>query len=246
MYFDVLASDELLVLNTKLIKLLGLSCATYTTVLVNIANKAFKKKKFDQEGFIKLDRNYIKDISSLSAADQLKCDKMLVNLGILKVAEADSNQVAISIKDIVSIIIEEDAAELRAVKKTAKVKAEDKAELKKAGIIASMKSYIKESDNDLYQSYCNWVESVYENKRFLTHKIIDIFQAAINDFSADKTTKLNLLNCAIISGYTDPAWVIGQYKSNTKQINKPASIQTPARISVAPISATEIRTDVAF
>ncbi|MBO7079745.1 MAG: hypothetical protein J6W64_08065 [Bacilli bacterium] len=81
-YYELMASDSYGRYNRKLMKLAGLNTAVYWSEILDIIIHVVKKKKFDENGFFKIDRKYIEDRTGLEIEDQLDCDAILENLKV--------------------------------------------------------------------------------------------------------------------------------------------------------------------
>lgn len=236
-YYELMASDSYGRYNRKLMKLAGLNTAVYWSEILDIVIHVVKKKKFDENGFFKIDRKYIEDRTGLKIEDQLDCDAILENLKVLEHAPGETSKIKVMLSTMEQLIIS-DSNEISeiSIKKTKLTKSQ-KAENKKNAVVLTMKKLIKEKDVDLRLKYEAWVDSVYASgKGFLTKEKIEIFENGINAFSSDKQVKLLILQQAIITGYTNPEWVIHAYETSTisnSKSNKSASTLGTQKVSTA-------------
>lgn len=236
-YFELMANDSYGRYNRKLMKLAGLKTAVYWSEILDIVIHVVKKKKFDVNGFFKIDRKYIEDRTGLEIEDQLECDDILENLNVLEHAPGENNRIKVSLSTMEQLIIS-DSVEIPEISSAkTRLSRSQKAENKKIAVISTMKKLIREKDVDLRLKYESWVDSVYASgKGFLTKDKIEIFENGINAFSSDKQVKLLVLQQAVLTGYTNPDWVIHAYEtsaiSNNKSI-KSASTLGQQHVSVA-------------
>lgn len=232
-YFELMASDSYGKYNRKLAKIAGLQTAVYWSEILDIVVQVVKKKKFDENGFFKLDRKYIEDRTGLNVDDQLYCDSVLENLQVLEHAPGETNKIKVMLSNMEHIIIDDNIEIPEITAKKTKLTKAQKAENKKNAVSFTMKKLLSETDVDLRVKYEAWVDSVYESgKGFLTKEKINIFESAINEYTKDKQIKLLVLQQAVLTGYTNPEWVINAYE---KSIPKPKTPNTlgQQRVSVA-------------
>ena len=81
--------------NIKLASILGLETAVYLNELMNINEKALKKKKITDNSFI-IDRKYIESRTTLNPEKQQELEINLIKLGILERNDADTINLNIS------------------------------------------------------------------------------------------------------------------------------------------------------
>ncbi len=204
MYLDLF--DELR-LNKKLVKLAGFEVAAYWAELQSILKQVVKKQTADEKGFFTLDRDYVERETTLTVTKQLKCEEKLISLGVVMKDPEDPNRLAISVSTMVEVITDEDTSKL---KKTSAVKADAKA-AKVAGIKATMKKAILETDIDLRAAYERWVEGMVdaENCRF-TKAVVQLFEKTVTQYTTDKALRLKIIEIATTNSYRDATWAINK------------------------------------
>ena len=204
MYLDLF--DELR-LNKRLVKLAGFEVAAYWAELQSILKQVVKKHAADEHGFFILDRDYVERETTLTVNKQLKCDDKLISLGVMLKDETNPNRLAIAVNGIVAVITDEDTAKL---KKTSAVKKDEKA-AKIAGIKATMKKAILETDPDIRAAYERWIEGMIDaaNCRF-TKAVVQLFEKTVTEYTTDKNTRLKIIEIATASSYRDATWAINK------------------------------------
>jgi hypothetical protein len=204
LYLDLF--DELR-LNKKLVKLAGFEVAAYWAELQSILKQVVKKQTADEKGFFTLDREYVERETTLTITKQLKCEEKLISLGVVMKDPEDPNRLAISVSTMVEVITDEDTSKL---KKTSAVKADAKA-AKVAGIKATMKKTILETDIDLRAAYERWVEGMVdaENCRF-TKAVVQLFEKTVTQYTTDKALRLKIIEIATTNSYKDATWAINK------------------------------------
>lgn len=204
MYLDLF--DELR-LNKRLVKLAGFEVAAYWAELQSILKQVVKKKTADEFGFFNLDREYMEQETTLTLTKQLKCEDKLISLGVLAKDPANPNRLSIGVHAMVEVITDEDTTKL---KKTKAVKTDEKA-AKIAGIKATMKRAILETDAELRLAYERWVDGMIDaaNCRF-TKAVVQLFEKTVTEYTKDKNTRLKIIEIATVNSYKDATWAINR------------------------------------
>jgi hypothetical protein len=209
MYLDLY--DELR-LNKKLIKIAGFEVAAYWAELQSVLKQVVKKQTADENGFFLLDRDYIERETTLSVTKQLKCEDALFNLGVLLRQQAYPNKIAIAVNGMVAVITDEDTTKL---KQTKAVKQDAKA-AKIAGIKATMKKAILETDLEIRAAYERWIDGMIDaaNCRF-TKAVVQLFEKTVAEYTNDKATRLKIIEIATVNSYRDATWAINKLSGNS-------------------------------
>ncbi len=207
MYLDLF--DELR-LNKRLIKIAGFEVAAYWAELQSILKQVVKKQTADERGFFCLDREYLEKETTLTIAKQLKCEEKLVEMGVVLKHQEDPNRLAISVNNMVEIITDEDTKKL---KKTKAVKSDEKA-AKLAGMKATMKKALVETDPELRRAYELWIDGMIDaaNCRF-TRAVVQLFEKTVTDYTPDKAKRLKIIEIATVNSYKDATWAISRLSS---------------------------------
>jgi hypothetical protein len=215
LYHDLF--DELR-LNKKLVKIAGCEVAAYWAELQSILKQVVKKQTADERGFFTLDRDYVERETTLSITKQLKCEEKLASLGVIMKDPDNPNRLAISVANMVEVITDEDTTKL---KKTGKTSADAKA-AKIAGMKATMKKAILETDIELRAAYERWVDGMIDaaNCRF-TKAVVQLFEETVSTYTPDKAKRLRIIEIATANSYKDANWAIGRLSST-----RPASVAT--------------------
>lgn len=204
MYLDLF--DELR-LNKKLVKTAGFEVAAYWAELQSILKQVVKKHAADEHGFFILDRDYVERETTLTVTKQLKCDEKLISLGVMLKDNTNPNRIAIAVNGMVAVITDEDTTKL---KKTSAVKKDEKA-AKIAGIKATMKKAILETDPELRAAYERWIDGMIDAAtcRF-TKAVVQLFEETVSKYTEDKSTRLKIIEIATVNSYKDATWAINR------------------------------------
>ena len=217
MYLDLF--NELR-LNKRLIKIAGFEVAAYWAELQSILKQVAKKQTMDEQGFFNLDRDYVERETTLSIAKQLKCEEKLITMGVVMKDPDNPNRLAISVTNMVEIIADEDTTKL---KKTTAVQKDMKA-AKIAGIKATMKKAILETDLELRAAYERWVDGMIDaaNCRF-TKAVVQLFEQTVTGYTKDKNIRLKIIEIATVNSYKDATWAINRISNSNNFKASPAT-----------------------
>lgn len=204
MYLDLF--DELR-LNKRLVKIAGFEVAAYWAELQSILKQVVKKSTADERGFFTLDRDYVERETTLTVTKQLKCDEALLKLGVLLKDPEDPNRISIAVNGMVAVITDEDTTKL---KKGGKTSADAKA-AKIAGIKATMKKALFETDVELRAAYERWVDGMVDaqNCKF-TKAIVQLFEKTVTEYTTDKALRLKVIEIATVNSYKDANWAVSR------------------------------------
>jgi hypothetical protein len=210
MYLDLF--DELK-LNKKLVKIAGFEVAAYWAELQSILKQVVKKQTMDERGFFTLDRDYVERETTLTVTKQLKCDEKLMSLGVMLKDTEDPNKISIAVNGMVAIITDEDTTKL---KKTGKTSADAKA-AKVAGIKATMKKAILDTDYNTRLAYERWIDGMVDaqNCKF-TKAVVQLFEKTVTEYTQDRDLRIKIIEIATTNSYKDATWAINRIYSPGK------------------------------
>lgn len=220
MYFDLFENG---LYNIKAAKLLGLQTAVYWGELMHILPKVKEKGTYDDKGFFQIDRAYVETRTTLTRAQQLECDEVLANVGILTWEFRKRDLIAVDVNRMISFLTSEDTEVLKTVAVAA-------AKATKAGkdkdtrliIINQMKKVCNSltEDTELQQLLGEWVDSIYAKgtaNGFLTKEIIRTFFKTITNYNSDRGIQKILIKTSAINGWKDAVYAINSYSKNPNQ-----------------------------
>lgn len=198
--------------NIKLASILGLETAVYLNELMNINEKALRKKKLTDNSFI-IDRNYIESRTTLTPEKQQELEINLIKLGILERNDADN--INLNISSLTSILAAPDEdlkAMVKIVKKTKTTTSKTK---KQEAIVEALKAAIVTTNEELVKSYGEWIDAVVAKNNWMSKKAVVSAQNLIDEFSdRNLDVALKVIEIATINGYADMSWAINSYKRN--------------------------------
>ena len=230
MYLDLF--DELK-LNKRLTKIAGLEVAAYWAELQSILKQVVKKQTMDERGFFPLDRSYVERETTLTVSKQLKAEETLIKLGVFLRDPDDPNKIAIAVNGMVSIITDEDTTKLKKVGKTSA----DVKEAKIAGMKATMKKALVETDPEIRAAYERWIDGMIDaaNCRF-TKAVVQIFEKTVSEYSTNKAIRLKIIEIATTNSYKDATWAINRLGGATKAPGTFIGVQQKQNVGIDPNS----------
>lgn len=219
MYLDLF--DELR-LNKRLVKLAGFEVAAYWAELQSILKQVSKKGTADERGFFTLDRDFMERETTLTLAKQLKCEEKLISMGVVLKDPDNPNKLCISVQGMVEVITDEDTTKL---KKRGKTSADAKA-AKVAGIKATMKKAILETDYNTRLAYERWVDGMVDaqNCKF-TKAVVQLFEKTVTEYTQDRDLRIKIIEIATTNSWKDATWAVARLSGNS--FRKPAEIKLP-------------------
>ena len=103
MLVDLLSMSNYGHYNIKLAQLIGLDASVYLCELMNVTEKATRKKKMS-DNFFTLDRDYITDRTTIDLKRQLELDEFLYRLGIITPSNDDKNTLSVDVSMVASLV----------------------------------------------------------------------------------------------------------------------------------------------
>lgn len=251
-YIDVLSPNSYISVNKKLIKVLGLKAAAYTSEVLCIMTHVQKKSTLSQDGYFKIDRKYVEDQIGLNLSDQYVCDATLEKLLLLREDPMNPDRISVNAAEICAIITESNPESLQALAKKAKVTTVESAAIRR-GVTAKKKGMSEEEKSkkidglrenfkkvcasvvpqELFESYWSWVDAIYDipagtkGKNFLTKAFIENFYKVVCRYTSDIATHKKIMETACLVGYPDhPEYTIERYAQDAARIGKQQRVAT--------------------
>lgn len=231
MYLDLF--DDLR-LNKRLVKLAGFEVAAYWAELQSVLKQVVKKQTMDEKGFFLLDRGYVERETTLTVSKQLKCEEKLIELGVFLRDAENPNKISIAVNGMVAIITGEDVTKL---KKSSRTSADEKA-AKIAGMKATMKKAIVETDPEIRAAYERWIDGMIDaaNCRF-TKAVVQVFEKTITEYTTNKAIRLKIIEIATTNSYKDATWAINRLSGDSKKPGTFIGIPQKQNVGIDPNSS---------
>lgn len=217
---DILATDNMASYNVKIAQVMGLHSAIYINELINISAKATRKGKLIADRFFLLDRKYITRRTTIDEKEQLAIDYKLVKESIIIKPEGSVDTLYLDIDKLATMISSDDENYLKKVSKKTKVVTTALPGLKmtmKQKQAEEMKTYITTTNDELKQSFEDWIDSVSVNPKSsgLTKTKVNLFQRDVHTFAnGDLDVALKVIEIAIKGGYVDAIWAINNFNKD--------------------------------
>lgn len=231
MYLDLF--DDLR-LNKRLVKLAGFEVAAYWAELQSVLKQVVKKQTMDEKGFFLLDRGYVERETTLTVSKQLKCEEKLIELGVFLRDTENPNKISIAVNGMVAIITGEDVTKL---KKSSRTSADEKA-AKIAGMKATMKKAIVETDPEIRAAYERWIDGMIDaaNCRF-TKAVVQVFEKTITEYTTNKAIRLKIIEIATTNSYKDATWAINRLSGDSKKPGTFIGVPQKQNVGIDPNSS---------
>ena len=217
MLLDLLNKENYLMVNTKLVEVLGLHIAVYISIILDI----MKKSQANNDSFFMINREDILKMSSLNMEEQILIEDKLIEIRLLKreedIATLDIIHIKFDVNGLVNLIANGDEKLIDKVTKLAQI---NPADIKKTGKLSvrqktalALKYGLKAPNQELLDAYKGWIDGVYENpKGFLSGSAVNIFQKTIDEFAkGDLDLALKIIEIATVNGYRDATWAINLF-----------------------------------
>lgn len=215
MLVNLISRDNYNTYNIELAHVIGLHEAIYLNELINIQEKATRKNKLE-EGFFSVDRNYIKQRTTLKPEEQKDIDIALKSYGILYTG-GNKDSIKIDLNCLITLLNDGNEIVLKkAVKDIKEKKKTSKAEI----IKQSLKNNIRTDNNELRNSYCEWIDSVIAKRGYMSKKAVAEGQNVVDAFcNRDLDLALKIISIATVNSYIDMNWAINNYKNYNHSSN---------------------------
>ena len=219
MLIDILSMDNYVNYNIQFAQILGLHTAIYISELLNVNEKAIRKKKIKDDFFV-VDREYIKKRTTLEISEQKEIDTFLLNLGILKQDKENKDKLTLDLTVLTSLV----SAEPTTIKDLEKLvkSAKPKKKTKSAAIADTLKSKVTVENSELREAYFDWIDAVMYKQGWMSATSVTTAPKVIDAYcDHNLDLALELLKIASINGYRDIQWAINSYEADHKVNYKP-------------------------
>lgn len=211
MLIELLSSSNYVNFNVKLAQILGLKAAIYLSQIMDINEKAIRKKKTDAD-FFTIDRKYVESRTTLTKDEQIAIEKDLLDIGVLEKHSENKNTISLNITTLTSIMMTPDEDLLKDISSMSKTK---KKKTKAEVVEENLKNNIITTNEELRDAYYEWIESVIAKKGVMTKAAVIHAQPTLDNFSnRNLDIALKVLEIASVHGYEDINWAINTYKKD--------------------------------
>lgn len=216
MILDLVLPSNLNSYNITLAHTIGLSSAVYCNELLNILGQVTKKNKFDEDGYFKLDRNYVFRRTTISIADQLSIDSSLSKVNLI--SKKSDDVIKLDVQLLCDIMANDNVNINKEINMKTVVKDSDEAKaIKREAKKNNVKRNISCDDEELKQALCNWIDSLYEMGKGASKQTVLDFQDKLFKYTDGYVDKaLEIVRIATVNGYRECQWAINIYEKDLK------------------------------
>lgn len=207
--------------NVILANALGLYEAVYLNALIEINEKAIRKDKLVDEHFT-IDRNYIKNRTTLGISQQKKIEKVLETAKIIHKNNDDCIKVNIDILSGIMMAKEDKIETNLSFLKQATVSEKTR---KSENILRAVKNNINQSyPEDMKQAYSEWLDVIQNKFGFVSKQMILTAQSVVdNEANHDVDKAIDIIHIASANGWKDMNYAVSIY--NKRNNNKLADVK---------------------
>ena len=208
MLVELLSQSNYQSYNIKLANLFGLEAAVHLSLLIDINEKAYRKDKL-KDGFFVVDRNYIRERTTLTKSKQQKIESDFNKVGIL---EIDGEYIKICLDTLTTLMLNENETLGKDLEKMRKSSSKSKGEY----VLENVKKSIdKTLPYDLQLAYANWLDSVFLKLNFVNKQMLLNAQKEVDEASGRRLDDaIEIINIAAASGWKDMRWAVKVYKEH--------------------------------
>lgn len=214
MLIDLLSQSNYQSFNVNLAHMLGLHNAIYLGLLIELNEKAIRKNKTIDSTYFVIDREYVKNRTTLEISEQMKAEDILVDMGIL---DRHDLNVKVNLNVVTELLITADEtinADLDRIKKAANKSS------KGDYVLRSVKSNIDNSyPNELRTAYCEWLDIINRKFNFVSNQLLFQAEKVVDEYANHDLDKaLQVLKIAQANGWKDVSYAIKKHKESTNNI----------------------------
>ena len=217
MLVDLLSSDNYISINISMIRLFGLQGAVYCSELLSIYNKAKRKEKI-KDGFIKVDRDYIRERTSLTVEEQLKLDLAWINLNLLEKDINNPDVIKLDLELLLGLFTTTTAEQFAEITKKAQAtRIKGSKDAKHESVKRALKASIQCQDYNLLCALYDWIDSVFEFGKGMSKQALALSINKLTSYAnGDTNVAMSIVQIATAQGYVNIDWAINQYEKDKK------------------------------
>lgn len=211
MLIDLLDVSNYGTYNITIANRFGIELSIYLSQILKQVNT----NVLDKEGFVQLDRESIKQVTTFDVNKQTLLDKELCSLEVLTVKKKAPDSIIFDTVKFASIIMCEDE---KFIQDTSKLVKTNTKKGSKEYIVKSLKEKITTSNDELKAAYCDWIDAVMAKENWMSVAAVVAGQKALDSYNTtrDLDVALKILEIASVNGYRDITWAINTFKQQYK------------------------------
>lgn len=222
MLSDVISPASYLTFNVTIAHIIGLVNSVYCSELLDIVNKARKKHKIDENGFFVVNRDYVKNRTSIKINEQYLCDASLNKVGLIESDKENPDKIKFDITRYMQIIAEDDSKTLNNIYKkvTLKSNKEESKQLQRDKVRFNLKSAINSGNVKIDSALQEWVDIVFESKDMIVDTVKEFQTTLMKYASNDIDLALRIITIAKTQLWTNCTYAIDSYEKEQKLLSK--------------------------
>ena len=206
--------------NISAAQILGLFNAIYCSEIINIYQKAEKKKKL-YDGFFIVKRDYITKRTTLDLTVQYECDAALQKVGIIKISKDNPDMINLDYEKFVQIVTNEDYKSLKEISKKARILTpSDVKEAKKKKIKENLQAKVCTGNGMLDEALRNWIDVTFEKTVISNATVIDFQNVLMQYIKVDVKKGLRIIEIATAQAWTSCVQAIESYEKEQEVLTK--------------------------
>lgn len=229
MLLTLLGSNSCLSVNKKAAAVFGLSAAAYISVLLTIYEKASRKSRLEG-GYMRVDRNYIRNETTIGKDEQLMCDAKLSEAGVIDKPLFDDCMIRIHEDALLCTLTDMGPGELRELKARMKDAATEFKRAKsgaKDGKLLDVRCrdimYDKEGCPELHVAMRGWIGAIGSNYGYvaMSKELLKDFEDELNRYTGGDLDKaLEIVGIATTLHQKDVRWAIREYENRHRKAQR--------------------------
>ncbi len=230
MLLDLLRTDNYVSFNKRLAHIIGLEQSIYVNQIINIMGKAEKKDKVYENGFIKLDRQYIFEQTTISVERQLTLDKGLKDIKLLESDFEDPDLLKIDTQLLADLTSNEDVninTDFSSILQNNK-----KLDTRTKNLLRldNYSRFIDTNNIELTHALKDWIMSLLESNKPVNKNVVVKFQDDLFNYTQGKLQDaLALVRIATNHAYNTFSWCTKEFVQQKKE--KPKSVAKKENLS---------------
>lgn len=225
MLLDVVSPNSYLTFNVTIARVIGLVNAVYCSELLDIYNKARKKKRLDESGYFVVNRDYVKNRTSIKLDEQYLCDASLSKVGLVKTSKENPDKILFNVEQFMKIIAEDDSKILETIAKKINLPSnkQDSKQLKHDKLKLKLKEAISVENIKIAQALEAWIDVVFESKNIIVDTVKDFQNTLMNYCGSDVEKAVRIVDIARLQTWTSCVYAIENYEKSQEILKRSKS-----------------------
>ena len=222
MLLDVVSPNSYLTFNVNIAHVIGLVNAVYCAELLEIYNKAIKKKKLDSDNYFIVNRDYVKNRTSIKLDEQYLCDASLSKVGLITSSKDNPDKICFDVEQFLKMLAEDDARVLDKIAKKINLpnNKQDSKELKKEKLKIALKEAIVQDNLQIAKALESCIDVVFESKNMIVDTVKDFQNTLMKYCGSDVQKAVAIVDIARLQTWTNCVWAIENYEKAQELLAK--------------------------